>query len=365
MMPFRRGFHTMINKLIAPPDFDLNGQPLPANHSHTLSEYESYRITDTTEIKRPIPVIKISGETISTPEAITVISGAPKSGKSAFCSILIAGAICSGEIDGLAEVEVLANDTQKAVIHVDTEQAPWKQQANQKTILRRATLNSCPPFYLSYNLRKLEIEEMQTTLTNICEAADKQFSGIHSIFIDGLADFIRDPNDQAASFDIVKYFEALAQTHFTSVIVVIHTNKGSDSERGHLGSQVQRKAEGILSVKKEGEISYLDPKLLRHASDDIPKIQFRYNYEKGFHTQCEVDSPQDKKVNEKILKMQIVCEKVFSGQKSYQYKDAISAIMRETAKSLPTAKSMFSEMKAHEMIIQGDDNFWRETSRLV
>jgi hypothetical protein len=39
--------------------------------------------------------------------------------------------------------------------------------------------------------------------------------------------------------------------------------------------------------------------------------------------------------------------------------------MRETAKSLPTAKSMFSEMKAHEMIIQGNDNFWRETSRLV
>lgn len=360
-MLFQKGL-AMINKLIAPPDFNLNGQDLPPNHNHTLSEYEPLRITDKTEIKKPIPIIKISGETISTPEAITVISGAPKSGKSAFCSILIAGAIALGEIDGLAEVEVLANDMQKAVIHFDTEQAPWKQQANQRTILRRANLNSCPEYYLSYNVRQLELEEMQTTVSGICEAASEKFNGIHSIFIDGIADFITDPNDPTQSFEIVKFFDSIAEMYFTSVITIVHTNPNSDKERGHLGSQIQRKAEGVLSIKKEGNVSYIDPKLLRHAGDDIPKIQFQYDAERGYHIQCNVNSPQDKKVNEKISKMKIVCDKVFSGQRAFQYKDAISSIMRETAKSFQTAKIMFSEMKAHEMIMQGADNFWRESA---
>jgi len=346
-------------KIIPAPDFNLNGEPLPENHRHELTEFEQYRITDSTAIQKPIPIIKISGEIISTPEAITVISGLPKSGKSAFCSILIAGAITPFDVDGLDQVEVLFNSDKKAVIHFDTEQAPWKQQANQKTILKRASLNSCPEFYLSYNLRQLDIDEMQTTVSDICEAANNDFKGIHSIFVDGIADFIKDPNDPAASFDIVKYFEGIAQYYFCSVVCIVHTNPGSDKERGHLGSQIQRKAEGVLSVKKEGNVSYLDPKLLRHASDDMPKIQFQYDPVKGYHTGCTIDSPKDKKATENLLKLKTVCEKVFSGQKSYNWSQAIEAIIKETARGRNSAVAMFKEMKAHDLV-ESENSIWRK-----
>lgn len=346
--------------LIPPPDFNLNGQPLPENHSLTLADFEQYRITNRTEISKPIPIIKIAGEIISTPEALTVISGSPKSGKSAFCSILIAGAIASGEYDGLSQVEVLQNADHKAVIHLDTEQAPWKHQSNLATILKRANMIECPDYYLSYNIRQLDIELMQQIVSEICHVASERFNGIHSIFIDGIADFIKDPNDPGASFDIVKYFESIAQTYFCSVITIVHTNPGSDKERGHLGSQVQRKAEGILTVKKEGNVSYIDPKLLRHAGDDIPKIQFRYDYEKGYHVGCDVDSPQDRKVTEKINKLKKIRDAVFSGQRSYTWSPAIEAIMSETALSHESSRKYLSEMKTHNMIIQGDDKNWRQ-----
>jgi hypothetical protein len=349
--------------LSPPPDFNLNGDALPVRLA--LSKYEDLRITDHTPIPKPTPIIKIAEEIISTPEAITVISGLPKAGKTAFLSILIAGAILTDGtlIDGLELVQVLVNKARKAVIHFETEQAPWKQQANQRTILTRTGLDSCPEYLLSYNIRKLEIDELQPTVSNICELAAERFNGIHSIWIDGIADFIIDPNDPGASFEIVKYFESIAQKYFCPVIVVIHTNPTSstnDKERGHLGSQVQRKAEGILVVKKSGNISFLDPKLLRHASDDIPKIQFRYDYEKGYHTQCNENEPMDKKVIEKSIRLKTVCEKIFSGQLSYQYKDAIAAIIKETALGTSTAKGMFTEMRAHELIVQGDDSFWRK-----
>lgn len=325
----------------------------------SLEECEALRITDSSPIPKPTPVIRISGEIISTPEAITVISGQPKSGKSAFCSMLIAGAIAQGEIDGLLEVEVLNNNAKRAVIHFDTEQAPWKQQDNQRTILRRANLSSCPPYYMSYNFRQLDIEELQMYVTTICKTGSADFGGIHSIFIDGIADFIKDPNDPAASFDIVKYFENIAQQYFCPVIVVVHTNPGGDKERGHLGSQVQRKAEGILSIKKEGNVSFIDPKLLRHAGDNIPKIQFRYDYEKSYHTQCYETDPHDRKMLDRINKLQLICTKVFSGQQSYSYADAIQAIVRETARGMNSAKEIFKEMKAHELIVQGTDKNWR------
>jgi hypothetical protein len=333
------------------------------NDTNTLLQYDFLRITDKTAIPYPIPIIKISGEIISTPEAITAISGQPKSGKSAFMSILIAGSIAPDGIDGLDQVEVLPNNEGKAVIHFETEQAPWKQQSNQRTILNRASLTSCPDFFLSYNVRKLEIEALQPTVTGICQAASDQFKGIHSIYIDGIADFIKDPNNPEASFDIVKYLESIAQTYFCPIIVVVHTNPGSEKERGHLGSQVQRKAEGVLSVKKEGNISYLDPKLLRHAGDDIPKIQFRYDYEKKYHVQCELENPKDRKAIEKVTKLKELSEQIFSGQRSYKWGEAIDAVMKLTALGRNTAINLFKEMKAHDLIMQSEDTLWKESNK--
>jgi hypothetical protein len=328
-----------------------------------LSDYEQYRITDNTDIPYPTPTLKINGDRISTPNALTTISGQPKSGKSALTGILIAGAISlDGDIDGLPGVEVLVNIERKAVIHFDTEQDRWTHQYNHKTILKRCKLDHCPDFLLSYNIRQLEINQYQGIVNAICNAAVAQFNGIHSIWIDGGADFIYDTNNPEQSNTIVKYFEGLSQEYRTSIFIVVHTNPGSDKERGHFGSQCQRKSTGILSVKKEGDISYLDPKLLRH-SGEVPKVQFKYDKEKGYHVQCnKIEDVECKKAEARLEKAKAVCESVFGGQRSYQYGDAVDAIMKETKTKETTAKAMFKDMKAHEMIVQGTDKYWRINS---
>jgi len=357
-----QNFRNFDNELLPPPDLNLNGSELPENT--TLSSYEHLRITDTTDIPYYEPILTINGYRISTPETITTISGASKAGKSALMSILIAGSI-SNDIDGLDSVVIMPNDEHKAVIHFDTEQDRWTQQYNHKTILKRARIDHCPEFMLSYNIRQLPIENYQDIVNDICRAATEQFNGIHSIWIDGGADFIHDTNNSEQSNGIVKYFEVLAQNYHTTIFIVVHTNPGSDKERGHFGSQCQRKSTAILSVKKEGNVSYIDPKLLRYAGDDIPKIQFRYDHEKGYHVQCEVDSPQDRKASEKLNKLQVYCDKIFSGQRSYTWTHAIEAIMKETALGRNTAINTFKELKAHDLITQSDDKNWRKNSEQV
>jgi len=325
-----------------------------------LSDYLIYRITDKTDIPYPLPILEINGDRVATPGALVTISGQPKSGKSALTGIVIAGAISkSGETDGLPGVEVLPNENGRAVIHVDTEQDLWTHQYNHKTILRRAKHDNCPDYFLSYNLRKLNIDEYQSKVSGICEAANSQFKGIHSIYIDGGADFIPDVNNVEQSSKIIHYFESLAIEYNTAVFVVVHTNPGSDKERGHFGSTCQRKSAGILSVKKEGDISYLDTKMMRFAGES-PKIQFKYDKVKGYHVECnDIPDIQAQKAKTRLEEAKKVCVSIFGGQMSYPYGKSIDLIMKATKLAETSSKNIFKDMKAHEMIIQGEDNNWR------
>src|SRR6201987_875431 len=136
-----------------------------------LDVYEVHRISEHSQIAEPVPVITINDEIISTVGNLTTISGASKSGKSAFTSILIAGAISvDGVIDGLELVNVQPNVHKKAVIHIDTEQARHKHQNNLLSVLRRANLDDCD-YLLSYNIRALELAQYAEVTTNICEGA--------------------------------------------------------------------------------------------------------------------------------------------------------------------------------------------------
>jgi hypothetical protein len=327
-----------------------------------LARYEHLRITNSTPIPPPVPVVTINGETISTEGNLTTISGASKSGKSAFTSILVAGAISKdGLVEGLESVAVQANSNGKAVLHFDTEQAKHKHQYNLKTILRRAGMDSTPDYFLSYNIRSLDISEYATVTGDICTAADERYRGIHLIVIDGIADYISDVNDSVQSNAIVKFFEELAIKYRTPIIVIVHTNPGTDKERGHLGSQCQRKSESVITIKTEGDVSFIEPKFLRMAGKgDIPAIQFRYDKEKGYHVDCGVRTPDDsKKDADRVAAIRVICKGVFNGQKAYPYGQAIDSIMKYSSKSASIAKGMFKEMKAHEMIIKGEDNNWR------
>ncbi|HAO08486.1 MAG TPA: hypothetical protein DCQ50_16240 [Chryseobacterium sp.] len=328
-----------------------------------LDEYDNLRITNKTDIQIPPPLVTINKQTIVTTEALSTISGQSKSGKSAITGALIAGAISQdSDIDGFPLIEVRPNFDGKAVIHIDTEQARHKQQSNLLSILKRAKLDDCPPYFLSYNIRQLNIGDYAQFTDNICRCAAKEFDGIHSIWIDGGADYVEDVNDAIKSNAIIKFFEDLAIRYKTAVIIIVHTNPNGDKERGHFGSTCQRKSESVLIVKKNGTISTLEAKFLRNAgNEDIPRIEFAYNPQKGYHTYVGIGVEQlEDKSNHRINTI-LQCHKlVFGGHNSYSYKDAINAIKLAASIGERTAKDYFSYMKSNSMIYQCDNNKWQK-----
>src|SRR5580693_3076582 len=101
------GQETSIEKKTAvsiAPGTDLNNVSPKADE--IFEKYSHLKITDSTLIIPPVTVVKINGEDISTEGAITTISGASKSGKSAFTGVWIAGALSPKEYDSFPGIEI-------------------------------------------------------------------------------------------------------------------------------------------------------------------------------------------------------------------------------------------------------------------
>ena len=325
------------------------------------SDYDLLRITKERDIPQPKPTITIGGCAIASAANITGISAAAKAGKTALTGAILAGAISkTGEIDAFDDLSVLPNTESKAVIHFDTEQSEADQQHHVNTILKRAGFENTPDCFRSYNIRQLTLENYQPITNTLCELSAKEFKGVHLIVIDGGADYLASVNDEAQATQIVHYFTRLSIQYNCPVIIIIHLNPGSDKERGHFGSEVQRKCYGLLTITKEGEISTVQPKIMRKSgNDEIPLIHFTFSKEKGYHVQIDAPDKEKQKLDMNRQRHAEVSKAVFGAQKSLSYTQAVSAIMQHTSKGERTAKSMITNMAGWGQIVKGDDNNYR------
>lgn len=330
----------------------------------SLSEFDHLRITEETDIPPVKVFISIEGNIIATGGDLIAFSGGVKTGKSSIQDPIISTAITTDGIinDPIELMEVAPNPERKAVVHIDTEQSKGKHKEKVVNILRRANRQQCPEHFLSYNLRHLDLEKYKPITTGILEASALQYNGIHLIVIDGIADYISDPNDTAQSNDIVKYFEQVAIKYECPVLVIIHTNPNSDKERGNLGSQCIRKAASVLSIKCEDDISYLEPKYLRNAGrGKVPTLEFSFCTEKGYHVSCGIRRNETApKVKSRLGIIEALVNKVFAPPTALEYGKAISEIMKQADKGERTAKDIFKEMKSFDLIEQGTDKNWRK-----
>lgn len=325
---------------------------------YSLLDFDHLRITAEKDIPNPPPVITIGGAAVGAIGNITAISAAAKAGKTAVAGVLLAGSISTdGYIDGFPDLKIEPNVNKKAVVHLDTEQSEPDQQYMVKTVLKRAGLRSTPDHYRAYNIMSLSLDNYQQVTSEICEACNREYDGIHLILIDGGADFIASVNDESASTRIVQFFRHLSQRYSCPVVVIVHQNPGSDKERGHFGSEIQRRCYGLLTITREGDISTLQAKMLRKAGNgDVPLIHFTYSKEKGYHIPTEVANPDELKNEAKINQHKQTALKVFPGQTSLTYTETWQAIMKVTGKESRTAKQRITDWLGWGLIEKGPDD---------
>ena len=80
------------------------------------------------------------------------------------------------------------------------------------------------------------------------EEVIKNYNNIGVVIIDGIRDLIKDFNSPDEASMIADKLLQLTSTYNIHIVVILHQNKGNDFARGHLGTELQNKAETIASV---------------------------------------------------------------------------------------------------------------------
>lgn len=246
---------------------------------------ESLRFRPERAVQRPKPTASIQGEMIMTKGNITTIVGQAKAGKSAVIQAGLAGSINRerNEIDTLGIVFTPSDG--RAVLHIDTEQSVWLNDEKSNLILKRAQLDQMPEYFVSIRIRGLSVREANETLDKAVRVYGDKFGGIHSIWIDGPGDFVTSVNDDTECDQFERKLSRIAGENDCPVICILHYNPGSDTKgRGHLGSILSRKSESVISVKKDGNTSVIEPhnNELR-SSGGFQPIAFQFSESAGYH----------------------------------------------------------------------------------
>jgi len=187
-----------------------------------------------------------------------------------------------------------------------------------------------------------------------------RFNGIHLVVIDGIADLIRSANDETESVAIVDELYRLAGIYNTCILCVLHFVPNGIKLRGHIGSELQRKAAAILSIEKDENpaLSVVKALKVRDGSPlDVPMMLFGWDKEKDMHVYRGEKSHEDKE-KRKFVELTQIAKEVFRLQERFSYNELVTEIMQAVGVKDRTAKSYISYMRNNQIIVQDNNNFY-------
>ena len=334
---------------------DPHGQaPTTESEDDRIRRLLKARAFDASKVPPPLrPIYSLGGVVICTPGNLTAITAQAKVGKSALVSALTASAMVPEESEADTLTAVGFNAAGKALLYFDTEQSPddfWHAVARAK---RRARLETLPDWLHAYTVADLPAQIARKSVAVAMADAAAEHGGIHSVIIDGVADLVLDVNDAEECNGIVAELHAQAIRYDCAILCVIHKNPGTEKVRGHLGSQIERKAETNLSLEKEDEVTVVwSAKQRRAPIDKKTGPRFRWDDELRMHITVEaVDRPAAK-----VIELLDLAESVLKPGQKVAWKDLLSALQaaRSTPDKTPvrtTVERWIAAMKKAEILV--------------
>jgi hypothetical protein len=299
-------------------------------------------------------IISINDVPLGTQGNLFGITGGEGTGKSNYAGSLIAGAIRkSGNVDTLG-TGILPNGNNKAVLLYDTEQSEVQLYKNISNILRRGKLGTMPEYFKAYCLTGMSRKERMQAIIHSMDKFYYEYGGIHLVVIDGIADLVRCANDEAESVGIIDELYRLAGIYRTCIVCVLHFVPNGMKLRGHLGSELQRKAAGILSIERDEDrqISVVKALKVRDGSPlDVPLIQFAWDRERAMHTYFG-EKPKEEKEKRKETELSSLARSIFGKQRYCTYVDLCEQIQIMMDVKERTAKSYIKFMRDKGIILK-------------
>ena len=329
-----------------------------ANQQNAKSEaqrpIEADRWNPKAEPERPEPVLTFAGKVPLRRGNVSEISGKAKTGKSALREGMTAAFFGSGDCLGWETNQESAG----AVLVFDYEQSKEDFHDSNVRAFQRAGVADSPRFY-AYRFRDRPLAERAKATGEAISLAKKEQGGIDLVVFDGGADLIADVNDAEASNEIVDRFLALSSKYNCHVAVIVHTNEGEKSgndARGHLGKQLQRKAEAVFALKKLNA-DQTAVHTSRHRKAGIPE-EDPFVFEWSDQGKMHVSVGRGIATNKKRQEMSDALFGVAKGDHHFSssYTDLVPALAAALGQAESTAKTKISYAKKEGLLIVNPAN---------
>jgi hypothetical protein len=224
------------------------------------------------------PRVYFANESFVTNQNLSVILASPGTGKSSICESILAS-VLNKDCDTLSfKVD---EDVQRA-IYFDTERDLSMIDRSNERMLQRANVSEHLENALVVGLREnFSVKDKKEKIIQVIEHYQPQL-----ILIDGVSDLMSNTNSEEETNLIIEWLNKIITHYNLSLITTLHPNKGTDTARGWIGSEMLRKCEGVILVKENvDEIRTMSVTKARDSAK--PKASFKWCNESSRMMSCE------------------------------------------------------------------------------
>lgn len=287
------------------------------------------------------------------------ITGGEGTGKSNYVAAIVAGCVCQtdAKVDTLG-IQIATNSKRKAVLLYDTEQSEVQLFKNVSNLLSRAKQSDKPEELKAFCLTGMSRKERLHAIVQSMDKFYYQYGGIQLVVIDGIADLVKSANDEAESVAVIDELYRLAGIYNACILCVLHFVPNGLKLRGHLGSELQRKAATILSIEKDDEPAQSVVKALKVRDGsplDVPLMLFSWDKTAGMHI-YKGEKPREEKEKRKEKELVSVARDIFGRQPHITYIDLCEQLQQVLDVKERTAKSYIRFMREKDIIIKDPSN---------
>ena len=249
----------------------------------------------------------------------------------------------------------------KSLLYIDSERSRFDHNQSWQRALKRAGIGpgaSIPAEWQWENIKP--IENLSDRLQYLWSRLDAS-KVPEIVLLDGIGDFVADPNDSDECTSLVYRLGAVADLRNIGILLTLHNNPAmnSDKARGVLGSELWRKCESVMIINKlDDGIRQLTTDYAlgknRSGSDKVASF-FQWDNEKKMHVSCPAPSGPKGKTScehEKILEL-------IGTQQSWAYTELRAGIMACTKKSSRTAEQRIKDLTVLRKIAKSDDGTYQ------
>lgn len=264
-------------------------QPVMADSLATMMEEATISVSNT--YTQSPEVLKIGDSVIGTLGNFSASIGKAKSKKTFNVSAIVASALSGGRV--LHYKSEFPSD-KRCILYIDTEQGRHHCQKVLNRILRLANLPADidPENLKLLALRKYSPEERLA----IVEYALDTIPNIGLVIIDGIRDFVYDINSPSEATRIISKLMQWTDDKQIHIHTILHQNKNDEHARGHIGTELNNKAEAIMQIEVDKEDKSISIVEAVHIRDkEFEPFAFRIN-EQALPELVDSYSPKEKKV---------------------------------------------------------------------